>query len=219
MEAMGVADLDKAFLGHGSAPRHALARAKAPAPAAPTAKLAVQEMKFASVKAPLPVSVANATTSVVRAVTPVPVDSSVSPKTAPAPKTVYEQKKPKSKMVTMASEAMNSRFSDMFKAFQYVDLDRSGRLGKEEIRRALDMWNIPIDDAKLDELIHACDEDGDGNLSYAEFVDALARDTVNPGAMGKRGMQAMEAMGVADLDKAFLGHGSAPKHALAQHNM
>ena len=56
--------------------------------------------------------------------------------------------------------------------------------------------------------------DGDGNLSYSEFVDALARDTVAPGALGKRGMQAQEAMGVPDLDRAFLGHGAAPKAAL-----
>ena len=32
------------------------------------------------------------------------------------------------------------------------------------------------------------------------------RDTVTIAAMGKRDMQAMEAMGVADLDKEFLGH-------------
>ena len=96
----------------------------------------------------------------------------------------------------MASEAMNSRFSDMFKAFQYVDMDRSGTLDKNEISRALDLWNIPIEDAKLNELILSCDRDGDGHVDYKEFVDALARDTVAPAAMGKRGMQAKEAMGV-----------------------
>ena len=87
-----------------------------------------------------------------------------------------------------------------------IELDRSGRLGKAELKRALDLWNVPVDDDKIEELIAACDEDGDGQVSYAEFVDALARDTVAPAAMGKRDMQAMEAMGVADLDKAFLGH-------------
>ena len=61
----------------------------------------------------------------------------------------------------------------------------------------------------------ACDRDGDGHVDYKEFVDALARDTVAPAAMGKRGMQAKEAMGVESLDKAFLGHGNAPKHAMA----
>ena len=34
----------------------------------------------------------------------------------------------------------------------------------------------------------------------------LARDTVTLAAMGKRDMQAKEAMGVVDLDPEFLGH-------------
>ena len=94
----------------------------------------------------------------------------------------------------------------MFKAFQYVDMDRSGTLNKKEIARALDLWNIPIDHEKLDELIAACDEDGNGEVDYKEFVDVLARDTVAGAAMGKRGMNSQEAMGVADVDPEFLGH-------------
>jgi Ca2+-binding EF-hand superfamily protein len=117
-----------------------------------------------------------------------------------------KQKVKSTQFVQSASNALNSRFSDMFKAFQYVDLDRSGTLDKKEIARALDLWNIPIDHDKLDDLIAACDADGDGQVSYKEFVDVLARDTVANAAMGKRGMQAQEAMGVADLDPEFLGH-------------
>ena len=131
---------------------------------------------------------------------------------------LLKQTKPKSQFTSMATEALNSRFSDMFKAFQYVDMDRSGTLDKKELSRAMDMWNIPIDDAKLTELISLCDHDGDGQVDYKEFVDALARDTVNSAAMGKRGMQAKEAMGVESLDKAFLGHGSAPKHAMSMND-
>jgi len=104
-----------------------------------------------------------------------------------------------SAFVKQASESLNSRFSDMFKAFQYVDLDRSGTLDEKEIRRALDMWNIPITPETLRELIAACDHDGDGQVDYKEFVDVLARDTVAPAAMGKRGMQAEQAMGVASM--------------------
>ena len=111
-----------------------------------------------------------------------------------------------STFVQSASNALNSRFSDMFKAFQYVDLDRSGSLNKKELVRALDLWNIPLDDEKLDELIAACDDNGDGDVDYKEFVDVLARDTVAIAAMGKRDMQASEAMGVVDLDPEFLGH-------------
>ena len=57
------------------------------------------------------------------------------------------------------SDALNSRFSDIFKAFQYVDLDRSGTLNEKEIRRALDMWNIPIANGAVQRLIAACDHE------------------------------------------------------------
>ena len=109
----------------------------------------------------------------------------------------------KGSFVTAASTAMNSRFKDMFKAFQFVDMDRSGTLDYKELRRALDLWNLPIDDQKLQELIEACDHDGDGQVDYKEFVDVLARDTVNPEAMGKRDMDAKAAFGVDNIDKAL----------------
>jgi Ca2+-binding EF-hand superfamily protein len=95
----------------------------------------------------------------------------------------------------MAENGVATHFNDnMFKAFQYFDLDRSGRLDRTEVRRVLDMWNIPVDDRKLSLLFDMIDPDGDG-VSYEEFVDHLARGTVAPGAMGKRGMQSKEAMG------------------------
>jgi len=111
-----------------------------------------------------------------------------------------------------AQDALNSRFSNMMKAFHYVDLDNSGKLNREELRRALDLWNIPITDAKIDELMAACDADGDGEVDYKEFVDVLARDTVAPAAMGKRDMQSKEAMGVdaqAFLDKVKVKNAKA----------
>jgi Ca2+-binding EF-hand superfamily protein len=120
----------------------------------------------------------------------------------------FAQKQELKGLLSMAEEGLNSRFSDMYKAFQYVDLDRSGRLSKKESSRALDLWNVPIDDAKLDLLLGDIDADNDGGISYEEFVDALARGTVAPAAQGKRGMQSKEAMGVsayAMLDEQ-LGH-------------
>ena len=112
--------------------------------------------------------------------------------------------------MAMAETGMNSRFSDMFKAFQYFDLDRSGRLNRNEVKRAMDLWNVPIDDRKLDILMSECDADDDGGISYEEFVDKLARDSVAPAAMGKRGMQSKEAMGVdaQEMLAEQLGHKS-----------
>lgn len=87
-----------------------------------------------------------------------------------------------------AKTAMNSRFSDMRKAFQFADVDASGYLGKDELRRALDLWNVPINEDKLLNLLGTCDVDGDGNVSYSEFVNALARDTVSLDALQARKM-------------------------------
>ena len=144
---------------------------------------------------------------------PVEVAASASPVAAVNQGPTREQLK-NSAFVKSASDALNSRFSDMFKAFQYVDLDRSGTLNEKEIRRALDMWNIPISDEKLRELILACDFDGDGAVDYKEFVDVLARDTVAPAAMGKRDMQSLEAMGVDSQEMLAhqLGHKSKKQH-------
>jgi len=110
--------------------------------------------------------------------------------------------------LSMAQEGLNSRYSDMYKAFQFVDLDRSGRLSKKEIARALDLWNVPMSSQQLDTLLAACDQDGDGGISYEEFVDKLGRDTVAPAAMGKRGLQSLQAMGVDSQEMLAhqLGH-------------
>ena len=124
-------------------------------------------------------------------------------------KAARREKLKKGSFVQSASTALNNRFSDMFKAFQYVDLDRSGRLSKKEIQRALDLWNIPITEDQLDMILAGIDDDADGGISYEEFVDKLARGTVAPAAMGKRGMQSLEAMGVDSQEMLAhqLGHG------------
>jgi len=120
----------------------------------------------------------------------------------------FQQEKELKGLMSMAEEGLNSRFSDMYKAFQYIDLDRSGRLSRDEINRALDMWNIPITSGQLDLILGDCDADGDGGVSYEEFVDKLARGTVSNAAMGKRGMQSKEAMGVDSQEMLAeqLGH-------------
>ena len=121
----------------------------------------------------------------------------------------FAQKREREQILSLTQEGLNSRFSDMFKAFQYIDIDRSGRLSCDEIKRALDLWNVPVDERTLNLLISHCDKDGDG-ISYTEFVDALARGTVAPAAMGKRGMQSSEAMGVSAFEHLDLQLGHKP---------
>ena len=59
-----------------------------------------------------------------------------------------EERREREKIIQMATDSLNSRFAtgNMFKAFQSIDLDRNGRLSPVEIRRALDLWNLPIDE-------------------------------------------------------------------------
>ena len=76
-----------------------------------------------------------------------------------------------------AREALNTRFSDMHKAFQYVDVDGSGTLDRHELERALQLWGVPLSEEKIDQLWSDIDTNANGEISYAEFVNALARDT------------------------------------------
>ena len=91
------------------------------------------------------------------------------------------------------SEALNSRFADMHKAFQYVDIDGSGTLNREEIDRALKLWNVPLPPGKLDALMAMCDTTGDGEIGYAEFVHALARDTTTRSVLAKQEKKKQES--------------------------
>ena len=117
-------------------------------------------------------------------------------------------KSERSKFKGSAQDAVASRFSNIRKAFQAVDVDNSGKIGRNEIKRALHLWGVPHDEEKLDMLMAEMDEDGDGTVSYDEFVDHLARDTVAPAAMGKRGMLSKDAMGVDayEMLNEQLGH-------------
>ena len=69
------------------------------------------------------------------------------------------------------------------KAFQEIDADGSGQLSRDEIEGALKRMQVNIEKNKLDEIVKNCDADGDGNISYGEFVDGLARDLVAPSSI------------------------------------
>ena len=85
-----------------------------------------------------------------------------------------------------AQDALNSRFADMHKAFQYVDVDGSGTIDRSELERALELWGVPLDKRKVDALWELCDTTGDGEINYAEFVHALARDTTHRHQLDKQ---------------------------------
>ena len=132
---------------------------------------------------------------------PASVPSPASPR-RPAP-----QNRGRSDFVQRASDSINARFGNMYKAFQKIDLDRSGTLSESELRLALTHWNLPVSEELIQELFASADNNGDHHIDYKEFVDALARDTVAMSAMGKRGMQSREAMGVGMFDELDVKYG------------
>ena len=123
-------------------------------------------------------------------------------------------------MRTALANALAGKFTEIRKAFHFVDVDNSGTVDAKEIKRALHLFNIELPADQLMALMAECDHDGDGQVTYDEFVDALARDTVAPAAMGKRGMLSKDAMGVdayAALDEQLKGR--KVKHAYANESL
>jgi len=97
--------------------------------------------------------------------------------TWPNPKT------PSKTVLQSAEDAINARFANMHAAFKSIDLDRSGTISKDELARALELWNIPVTGA-LDAIMSTCDKDGNDGIDYKEFTDVLARDNARSHVLG-----------------------------------
>jgi len=96
-----------------------------------------------------------------------------------APKIINAQQGLRGKsgnVLDAAQTALNTRFGNMRRAFRFMDVDNSGTVTREEVERALKLWNVPVDNEEVNSLVQMCDHDGDGRISYAELVAALARD-------------------------------------------
>ena len=85
-----------------------------------------------------------------------------------------EKEKEGRALKSIAERKVSEHFSNMRKAFHFVDVDNSGTVDAKEIRRAMHMWGVDLDDAKLAMLMSQCDSDGDGQIEYNEFIDPLS---------------------------------------------
>ena len=56
-----------------------------------------------------------------------------------------------------------------------MDQDGSGHLSPDEIKAGFANLNISISDSELSEAINNSDKDGDGKISYKEFLAAWAK--------------------------------------------
>jgi Ca2+-binding EF-hand superfamily protein len=99
-----------------------------------------------------------------------------------------ERKAARQRAVENAQRGLNTRFADMHRAFKHVDLDNSGTVDRQELKHFLEMCNVPMTSEQLDLLWAECDENQNGEISYAEFINVLARDTVsNSGKLAPAG--------------------------------
>lgn len=75
-------------------------------------------------------------------------------------------------------------------AFRFMDLDKNGYLGANELRHCLICMGEMITDEEVDMMINMVDGDGDGQVSFTEF-HTIIRDP-DPGRpdFGKEGVSA-----------------------------
>jgi len=68
---------------------------------------------------------------------------------------------------------IEDKFKNLRDAFSKMDQDQSGSLDREEMGQLCVQFNIP--EEYIVELINEADKDGDGEIGYIEFVQALER--------------------------------------------
>jgi len=71
------------------------------------------------------------------------------------------------------------------KVFEEMDKDGSGTVTREELEAALKQLKVGtgVDQKTVEHMIATCDKDGDGNISFNEFVDGMAANLVAPDAI------------------------------------
>ena len=62
-------------------------------------------------------------------------------------------------------------------AFSMLDRDGSGKISKDEIKKALKLGNL--DNATFDKYIIEYDLDGDGEIDYNEFLNMMGKTEIN----------------------------------------
>ena len=70
-------------------------------------------------------------------------------------------------------DEVTARNRAMQRAFALADTDGSGKLGRAELERACELWNVAPPAGGFGALLKECDVDGDGDISYEEFLEGI----------------------------------------------
>ena len=65
---------------------------------------------------------------------------------------------------------IRERYHEIYKAVMRCDVDGSGTLSEAELRAVLYRFDVVLTDAHFADLVTRLDQDGDGYVSYAEFM-------------------------------------------------
>jgi Ca2+-binding EF-hand superfamily protein len=80
-------------------------------------------------------------------------------------------------------EKIYEKFSNIRTAFMSLDQDRGGTIGKRELKNILDDCCYIVPDETFEECYKLFDENGDGDISYNEFMNQV-KSIVEPGEGG-----------------------------------
>ena len=80
---------------------------------------------------------------------------------------------------SLLKKLMETRFSEIRRAFRLIDEDASGTCSRDELKFMLNaMFNLTIPEDVMDRIIDLADYDGDGEINFAEFCRLMTADNV-----------------------------------------
>ena len=84
-------------------------------------------------------------------------------------------------------EKIYEKFPTIRNAFMSLDTDRGGTIGKRELKNILDDCCYSVPDDTFEAIYKVFDTDGDGDVSYKEFMDQV-KNIVEPGDADESGL-------------------------------
>lgn len=76
-------------------------------------------------------------------------------------------------MVCSEATDQKDETGDLLQVFKIFDKDNNGLITKEELRLGLKQLGENMSEKDVAELVEAADLDGDGNISFEEFVELM----------------------------------------------
>eukprot|EP00055_Hartaetosiga_balthica_P006584 m.20929 g.20929 ORF g.20929 m.20929 type:complete len:450 (-) comp5301_c0_seq1:1941-3290(-) len=92
-------------------------------------------------------------------------------------------------LMMMSQYFMFNSFDKLKEVFEDHDVDQSGTLDKAEFKNVLSTIGFDFEDSVVDGIMRACDQDGDGQINYGEFISIANFGEPLPsdvGLMGKK---------------------------------